>query len=115
MEIRIERIYNEKQAKGYRVLVDRIWPRGITKQAARLDEWCKELAPSTELRKWFGHQPEKFTEFKKRYRKELAAKKAEARDLIARAGKGPMLLLYGAKDPECNHAVILQEFLRQSR
>ncbi len=114
MAIIAERIYSKKQNEGYRVLVDRLWPRGISKETANLDEWCKELAPSTGLRTWFGHKPEKFAEFKKLYLKELAEKEDEAHSLILRAGKRKLLLLYGAKDTRCNHAVILQKFLSKN-
>ena len=113
MTFRIKRVY-EPPAKsdGIRVLVDRLWPRGVKKTDAKLDCWMKEIAPSQELRKWFGHEPERFTEFKRRYRKELLKDALAAlRDL----GKGrTVTLLYGAKDPEMNQAAVLLALLRKS-
>ncbi len=111
MPIYLERIYDPPQHKGYRVLADRIWPRGMTKEKAALDEWCKAVAPSTNLRKWFGHDPEKWTEFSKRYEKELKAVKDEARALIVRSGKKPLILLTGTKDMEHAHIIVLEKFL----
>ncbi len=111
MKIVTQRIYDEKPQPGYRALVDRLWPRGVTKARAALGEWCRELAPSPELRKWFNHEPEKFAGFRRKYLKELAGKKDEGRQLLTRAGKKNLVLLYGAKDPEINHAVVLKEFL----
>lgn len=111
MRIILQRIYDEEQNCGYRVLIDRIWPRGITKEKAKLDEWCKELAPSTELRKWFAHDPKKWESFCKKYKKELEGKCKEATDLLARAGKKTLVLLYGAKDTQHTHAIVLEEFL----
>lgn len=114
MTFRIKRVY-DKPAKsdGLRVLVDRLWPRGLEKADARLDRWMKEIAPSQELRKWFGHEPERFVEFKRRYRKELSKDAlAELREL----GKGrTVTLLYGARDPEMNQAAVLLSLLRGSR
>jgi uncharacterized protein YeaO (DUF488 family) len=114
MTFRIKRIY-EPPAKsdGLRVLVDRLWPRGVKKTEARLDLWMKDVAPSTELRKWFGHEPERFAEFKRRYKKELSK---EALAELRKLGKGKTVtLLYGAKDPEMNQAAVLLSRLRGSR
>ena len=114
MTFRIKRVY-EKPAKsdGLRVLVDRLWPRGVKKTDARLDCWMKEIAPSQELRKWFGHEPERFAEFKRRYRKEISK---EALAELRRLGKGrTVTLLYGAHDPEMNQAAVLLSLLRGSR
>ncbi len=98
-------------AGGYRVLVDRLWPRGISKERAALDEHRKEVAPSTELRKWFGHDPARFDAFADRYRRELAASGA-ARDLLeATADRDAVTLLYDAKDREHNNAVVLKAVL----
>jgi uncharacterized protein YeaO (DUF488 family) len=112
MTFRIKRVY-EPPAKsdGMRVLVDKLWPRGLKKTDAKLDRRMKEVAPSTELRKWFGHEPEKFAEFKRRYKKELSKDAlAELRNL----GKGKTVtLLYGAKDAEVNQAAVLLELLRR--
>jgi uncharacterized protein YeaO (DUF488 family) len=106
---RIKRVYEPAaKADGKRVLVDRVWPRGITKEEAALSDWAKEVAPSTALRKWFGHDPERFAEFRKRYRAELNGNTAldELRKLT-----GTVTLVYGAKDVEHNQAVVLQELL----
>lgn len=112
MDIRIKRIY-EAPARddGYRLLVDRVWPRGMTKEHAHIDEWAKEIGPSTELRKWFGHEPPRYAEFKKRYAKELRAVPEELERLRALAYKQRLTLLYGAKDEEHNQAVVLKEIL----
>lgn len=114
MTFRIKRVY-DKPAKsdGLRVLVDRLWPRGVKKADARLDRWMKEIAPSQELRKWFGHEPERFVEFKRRFRKELSK---EALAELRKLGKGrTVTLLYGARDPEMNQAAVLLSLLRGSR
>lgn len=113
--IEIKRVYESpSEDDGYRVLVDRIWPRGVSKEEARLDEWCKQLAPSDELRKWFDHDPEKFDTFRSRYRRELEdEEKQEQLDRLARkSAEQKVTLLYGAKDESCNQAVVLQELLR---
>jgi len=112
MTFRIKRVY-EKPAStdGMRVLVDRLWPRGLKKTDAKIDLWMKEVAPSTELRRWFGHEPERFTEFKRRYRKELSK---EAFGELRKLGKAKIVtLLYGARDPEMNQAAVLLEILRR--
>lgn len=107
--IKLKRIYEPFDEKdGYRVLVDRLWPRGVSKQKARLDLWEKEIAPSTELRKWFGHDPKKWPEFQKKYQKELSTKKELLLKLkkLAKEHK-QMTLLYAARDTEHNEAVVL--------
>lgn len=108
----IKRIYEKPAASdGYRILVDRIWPRGISKEAAKLKEWDKELGPSNELRKWFGHVPERFPEFAKRYKKELKLQ-AEGLNRIRKiASEKKVCILYGAKDEKHNQAVVLKEVL----
>lgn len=112
MTIRTARIYDEPTGEdGYRVLVDRVWPRGIAKADAQLDEWLKEAAPSTELRKWFGHDPERFTEFAKSYRSELSGSEALGRLEEIASQQSTVTLLYGAKDTEHNQAVVLAELL----
>jgi uncharacterized protein YeaO (DUF488 family) len=113
--IKLKRIY-EKPAneEGWRVLVDRLWPRGMKKEAAHIDLWMKEIAPSDGLRKWFGHQPAKWPEFRTRYRAELAKKKGlltELRKLHEQ--HGTLTLLFGAKDEKLNQAVALAEFLKE--
>lgn len=112
MDIRIKRIY-EDPAKddGYRLLVDRVWPRGMTKENAHIDEWDKEIGPSTELRKWFGHESPKYAEFKRRYAKELKAVPDELERMRALARKQRLTLVYSAKDEEHNQAVVLREVL----
>lgn len=108
----IKRIYDEPSDNdGYRVLVDRLWPRGVSKIIAHLDEWNKEVAPSTELRKWFDHKAERFDEFAKLYRKELIIKEKELDRLRAIVKSKPVTLLYAAKNPKINHAIILKNVL----
>jgi uncharacterized protein YeaO (DUF488 family) len=114
MNMKLKRVYEHPDTgDGTRVLVDRLWPRGLTKEKARVDLWLKEIAPSAELRKWFAHDPAKWTEFKQRYRAELKDKTAQVGELRAVLKKGPVTLLYGAKDEEHNDAVVLLEELRR--
>ncbi|MBV9990693.1 MAG: DUF488 family protein [Alphaproteobacteria bacterium] len=110
MSFRIKRVYDKPaKADGLRVLVDRLWPRGLKKTDARLDRWMKEVAPSAELRRWFGHEPDKFAEFKRRYRKELSK---DALAELRKLGQGrTVTLLYGARDPEMNQAAVLLSLL----
>ncbi|MGI6497432.1 MAG: DUF488 domain-containing protein [Oscillospiraceae bacterium] len=115
MAIQIKRIYDPfEENDGMRLLVDRLWPRGISKDNARLDGWIKELAPSTPLREWFGHKTERFEEFSALYQTELDAN-AEAqsavRQLLLQSRENTVTLLYGAKDPNINHAIILKAYL----
>ena len=106
----IKRVYEPPSAKdGTRILVDRLWPRGLSKAKAALGGWNKDAAPSPQLRKWFDHRPERFAEFSKRYRAELAHNPAVAQ---LRALKGKVTLVYGARDPAINHAVVLAKFLK---
>lgn len=113
-KIKTKRIYEEPDAgDGYRVLVDRLWPRGISKEKAQLDEWNKDIAPSTELRKWFGHQPELFETFKQRYTAELKVHIIELQRLKAISEKQNLCLLYAAKDQENNQAVVLAAILKK--
>ncbi len=111
--VRIRRIYDpEKPNEGYKVLVDRLWPRGISKDKATWDEWMKETAPSQELRKWFHHDPEKWEQFKQLYKNELAEKQDELRKLKALEKKYEVLtLVYAAKDELHNNAVVLKELI----
>ena len=112
MDIRIKRAYEEPDREdGTRILVDRLWPRGLTKEKARVDLWLKDVAPSTELRKWFAHDPAKWAEFRLRYREELKRNKEQVSLLRREAAKGTVTLVYGAKDQEHNEAVILQKLL----
>lgn len=112
----VKRIYEEPSKEdGYRVLVDRIWPRGVSKEDAKLDDWLKELAPSTELRKWFNHDSDKFDEFKKRYKKELGDHEDLLKQLVKKSNEKKVTLLYGVKDEEHNQAVVLREVLEDKR
>lgn len=113
-QFKTKRVYDEpSSADGYRVLVDRLWPRGVSKEAAQLDEWAKDLAPSPGLRKWFDHQPDKFVEFTERYQEELSNNSYIAQFLKLVKNERVVSLLYGAKDLSINHAVILQQFLEK--
>jgi uncharacterized protein YeaO (DUF488 family) len=110
--IKLKRVYEIPAAgDGFRVLVDRLWPRGISKEKAGLDVWLKEAGPSDELRKWFGHDPAKFDEFRRRYKNELASNPALAELKTITAQHQTVTLLYGAKDPQHNQAVVLAELL----
>jgi uncharacterized protein YeaO (DUF488 family) len=114
MALRSKRAYEAAEASdGYRVLIDRLWPRGVSKERARIDEWARELAPSSELRRWFGHDPDKFEEFRQRYLAELRAHKDKLADLRRRARTDRVTLVYGARDTEHNDAVVLAELLRR--
>ncbi|MFW6125737.1 MAG: DUF488 domain-containing protein [Chloroflexota bacterium] len=111
-----KRVYDSTDdADGQRILVDRLWPRGIRSEDARVDSWMKELAPSNSLRKWFGHDPEKWAEFKRRYVTELrAADKTRAlQDIAQAAARGNVTLVYSAKDREYNNAIVLKEVISQ--
>ena len=112
--VRTKRIYDPPaRGDGYRVLVDRLWPRGVRKAEAALDAWTKDLAPSPELRRWFGHDPERFTQFARRYRAELVTRDDVIRDLFAAAGRRPVTLVYAAADPVHNHAAVLRKHLEE--
>jgi uncharacterized protein YeaO (DUF488 family) len=114
MDVRLKRAYEPASAEdGYRVLVDRLWPRGVSKSQAELDEWEKELAPSSELREWFGHEPGRFAEFRRRYIDELRANRSRLKELRRRARIGTLTLVYSAHDSEHNDAVVLAEVLRR--
>jgi uncharacterized protein YeaO (DUF488 family) len=114
--INIQRVYDNKKDDGtYRILVDRLWPRGIKKIDLHIDEWNKEIAPSPELRKWFDHKEERFEEFTKLYTQELKENKEEVDRLKRIVLTSPLSLLYGAKDPEINHATILKNYLLKAK
>lgn len=111
-QIQLRRAYEPPSPTGgKRILVDRLWPRGRSKEEMQLDAWLKDAAPSTELRKWFGHDPEKWSEFQQRYRQELAANPEALAPLLEAARSGPVTLVYGAKDEQHNDAVVLRELL----
>jgi uncharacterized protein YeaO (DUF488 family) len=112
MAVRIKRIYEPAMAAdGSRILVDRLWPRGVSKARAKLALWMKDVAPSPKLRVWFGHRPERFREFSRRYKKELTGN-ADLGELRKLARRERVTLLYGAHDPKINHAAVLQAILR---
>jgi uncharacterized protein YeaO (DUF488 family) len=114
--IRLKRAYLPKSPDdGTRILVDRLWPRGLTKQRAAVDLWLKDLAPSTPLRKWFAHDPAKWPDFQKRYRAELRANPAPLKTLRAAVRTGPITLLFGAKDEQHNEAIVLKALLQRPR
>ena len=111
--IRIKRVYEEPDAEdGMRILVDRLWPRGLSKEKAHVDLWLKDVAPSTELRKWFGHDAAKWQEFQTRYRQELKRNKEPLLLLRQETARGTITLVYGARDQQHNEAVILQRLLK---
>ncbi len=110
--IKLKRAYERPaQADGTRILIDRLWPRGVTRAAAAIDQWMKEIAPSTELRKWFGHDPARWREFRRRYVAELREHPDELRSLRAQARRGPITLVYSAHDEAHNDAVVLRDIL----
>jgi uncharacterized protein YeaO (DUF488 family) len=111
--LRLKRVYEPAaRSDGRRILVDRLWPRGLSKERAALDEWMKEIAPSAELRRWFAHDPDKWPEFQKRYRQELRARADLVREIATRASRGRVTLVYGARDEAHNEAVVLAEVVR---
>ncbi|PDT34804.1 hypothetical protein CO671_19035 [Rhizobium sp. M10] len=112
MTLRSKRIYEPKDEKdGLRILVDRLWPRGLKKQEAAVDIWLKDIAPSPALRRWFGHDPAKWTEFQGRYREELDKNSPVVEELRRHIGQSDATLLYAAKDEDHNHAIVLQRFV----
>jgi uncharacterized protein YeaO (DUF488 family) len=114
MEIRLKRAYQPAApSDGYRVLIDRLWPRGVSRERARLDEWDQELPPSTRLREWFRHEPGRFEEFRRRYIEELRGQRSRLSELRRRARTGTLTLVYAARDTEHNDAVVLAQVLRR--
>lgn len=108
------RVYDDLgKTQGARLLVDRVWPRGVSKVDLDLDDWIKEVAPSTDLRKWFGHDTDRWEDFRRRYRAELDENEEAVERCLAWCRKGPVVLLFGAKDPDHNQAVVLREYLRE--
>jgi uncharacterized protein YeaO (DUF488 family) len=113
-KIRLIRAYDvTKNDRGYRILVDRVWPRGVTKESLALDNWPKELAPSTELRRWFNHDPTRWSGFRTRYARELKAKPELITDVLAGAKRRSLLLIYGARDTDHNNAVALRDYIQE--
>lgn len=116
MAIRMKRAYEKPAADdGFRVLVDRVWPRGVTKERLRADLWLKDLAPSTELRKWFGHDPKKWNDFKRRYFKELESHPEEVRLLREKMREGQVTLVFGSREERFNNAEAIKEYLEDRR
>lgn len=114
MSLTIKRVYDPiSRNDGYRILVDRLWPRGLSKERAGVDLWLRTVAPSTELRKWFGHDPEKWAEFRKRYFSELAARQDDVAEIRRIAARRRTTLLYGARDTTHNHAIVLMQYLEK--
>lgn len=114
MDVRLKRAYDPPESTdGYRVLIDRLWPRGVSRERAKLDSWEKELPPSTELRQWFGHDPSRFEEFRRRYIEELRNQRPRLAALRRRARDGTLTLVYSAHDTEHNDAVVLAGVLRR--
>lgn len=113
--IKIKRVYDPPSKEdGYRILIDRLWPRGLTKEKAKINLWLKEIAPSNELRKWYSHDPKKWEEFKNRYRKELANKQELLRKIVQlEKEKDIVTLLYSTRETEHNNAIALQGFLKK--
>ena len=113
-KIKIKRAYETPdKSDGTRILVDRLWPRGLTKRKASIDLWLKEIAPSTELRKWFGHDPKKWRSFRGRYQTELKHHPDQLKLIRSKAKEGTVTLIYGARDQEHNEAVVLKQFLER--
>ena len=113
LDVQIKRVYEPADpADGYRVLIDHVWPRGVSRKRAQLDEWARELAPSDELRKWFDHVPERFEEFRIRYRQELSGHAELLDTLRQRAKTGPLTIVYAARDEEHNNAAVVAELVR---
>jgi len=114
MNIKMKRVYEEPAASdGSRILVDRLWPRGLTKEKAHVDLWLKEIAPTTELRQWFGHDPEKWQKFRGRYETELRHNGHLIEMLMKKAREGTITLMYGARDEKHNEALVLKQFLER--
>jgi uncharacterized protein YeaO (DUF488 family) len=114
MDVRVKRVYEPaERSDGYRILIDRLWPRGVSHERARLDAWERDLAPSAALRAWFGHQPDLFDEFRRRYVSELREHRSLLSRLRQRARHGTLTLVYAARDTEHNDAVVLAEVIRR--
>jgi uncharacterized protein YeaO (DUF488 family) len=114
MDVRVKRVYEPaERSDGYRILIDRLWPRGVSHERARLDAWERDLAPSAALRDWFGHQPDLFDEFRRRYVSELREHRSLLSRLRQRARHGTLTLVYAARDTEHNDAVVLAEVIRR--
>lgn len=116
MNIKLKRVYEQPDRNdGERILVDRLWPRGLTKEKAHVDLWLKNIAPSVELRKWFSHDPKKWKSFRGRYETEIRSKQDLIKVLKRKAREGTITLIYGARDEKHNEALVLKQFLEKSR
>jgi uncharacterized protein YeaO (DUF488 family) len=114
IDVRVKRVYEPaERSDGYRILIDRLWPRGVSHERARLDAWEQDLAPSAALRTWFGHEPGRFDEFRNRYIEELRSQRALLSELRRRARRGTLTLVYAARDADRNDAVVLAEVIRR--
>jgi uncharacterized protein YeaO (DUF488 family) len=114
--VKIKRVYDPPdRGDGERILVDRLWPRGLSRRAAAIDAWMKELAPSPGLRTWFGHDPARWREFRRRYLAELRTRRYLLEAIARKAARGPVTLLFGARDREHNQAVVLKEAIERER
>jgi uncharacterized protein YeaO (DUF488 family) len=112
MDIIVKRVYDQSESQdGFRILVDRLWPRGLSKEEAKVDLWLKPVAPSNELRKWYNHEPEKWLEFKQRYFAELSSNSDVVNELLSYLKRGKVVLLYSSKEPDYNNAVALKEYI----
>jgi len=112
IEIRIKRVYEEpEESDGRRILVDRLWARGLSREQAKVDVWVKEIAPSTELRRWYGHDPDKWAEFKRRYAAELKTKPSQIEEIVGEIKAGIVTFLYSSKEEQLNNAVALKGFI----
>jgi uncharacterized protein YeaO (DUF488 family) len=115
VDVRVKRIYHDPDpGDGYRVLIDHVWPRGVSRERARLDEWARDLAPSDELRRWFSHDPARFDEFRARYRRELGDRRDHVLELARRARSRPVTILYAARDQQHNNAVVVADVVRDA-
>ena len=115
MPVHLQRVYDHRPIPDDAVLVDRVWPRGVRRESLGSARWLRELGPSDELRRWFGHRPERWEEFQRRYREELEQpeRRALVEELVAQARQGPLTLLFGARDPERNQAVVLAQVIEE--
>ena len=112
IEIRVKRVYEApEESDGRRILVDRLWVRGLSKKKAKVDVWVKEIAPSTELRRWYGHDPNKWTEFKSRYAAELESNPGQVEEILGEIQAGIVTFLYSSKEEQLNNAVALKEYI----
>src|SRR5687768_17888491 len=113
IDVRVKRVYDEPDpSDGYRVLIDHVWPRGVSRERAHLDDWARELAPSDDLRRWFAHDPTRFNEFRVRYGGELVDQRDRLFDLARRARSGPVTIVYAARDQQHNNAVVVADLVR---